>query len=162
MKRNCFDSDLYFKLSNGSFEYPDKECVVKVDVIETNYCPGSCMFLFTVYQVENDSPKVISTTLYTGYFRYEPSIFNNTILRDYMKNSEKKIDTIYFDNSTVEHATDLPTHQSIVDEICNDISKTKAHSSPHIDIYFGCYNIDKDRVWLEVAERLGTKISLSE
>lgn len=88
-----------------------------VTLIDANHCPGSVMFLFEGY---------FGTILYTGDFRYTPSMLKEPALR-----VGKQIHTLYLDNTNCNPALVLPSQQEAARQIVELIRK---HPQHHIKI----------------------------
>ncbi|KAM6217576.1 5' exonuclease Apollo-like [Rhynchocyon petersi] len=88
-----------------------------VTLINANHCPGSVMFLFEGY---------FGTILYTGDFRYTPSMLKEPALR-----LGKQIHTLYLDTTNCNPALVLPSQQEATHQIIELIRKYPEH---HIKI----------------------------
>lgn len=146
-------------------DHPDEERVVKVDVLDANHCPGACLFLFTIFQVTNLS-KPFYTTLYTGDFRYSPFLLQNSFLQPFVKPHSSRFDLIYVDNTYGNKAISFPTQDIVIHTLISTLQKywgTHLNKAPYkVCICIGCYNIGKEKVWLEVAKAFHHKVYLSE
>lgn len=152
--------------TNDASDVPDEERVVRVDVIDANHCPGACIFLFTLYRWNGFTPTLFFTTLYTGDFRYIPSLIDNTHLSKYTRNSSNKLDLIYLDNTFVEKALDLPPQDLVIHTILTVLEKywgDALRRPPYkVGVFVGSYSIGKEKVWLAIAKHFNIKVYLSE
>lgn len=85
-----------------------------VTLMDANHCPGSVMFLFEGY---------FGTILYTGDFRYTPSMLKEPALA-----VGKQIDTLYLDNTNCNPALVLPSRQEAAHQIVELIRKHPQHT----------------------------------
>ncbi|XP_057649957.1 homeodomain-interacting protein kinase 1 isoform X3 [Chionomys nivalis] len=85
-----------------------------VTLLDANHCPGSVMFLFEGY---------FGTILYTGDFRYTPSMLKEPAL-----SLGKQIDTLYLDNTNCNPALVLPTRQEATRQIVQLIRQFPQHN----------------------------------
>ncbi|CAL8277436.1 unnamed protein product [Boreogadus saida] len=119
-----------------------------VTLIDANHCPGSVMFLFQGY---------FGSILYTGDFRYAPSMLREPCLRN-----DIHIDLLYLDNTNCDPTRVLPTRQRATEKI-----KEIIRSHPDHNVVIGLYSLGKESLivslalefksWVEVsAERMET------
>ncbi|KAM5202100.1 5' exonuclease Apollo isoform 1-T1 [Hipposideros larvatus] len=87
---------------------------VTVTLMDANHCPGSVMFLFEGY---------FGTILYTGDFRYTPSMLKEPALR-----VGKQIHTLYLDNTNCNPALVLPSQEEAARQIVELIRKHPEHN----------------------------------
>lgn len=158
-------SDENFILTEDASNIPEEEQVVKVDVIDANHCPGACLFLFTIYRFTNRlSP--FFTTLYTGDFRYTPSLLENTFIQPFVSPHSKRFDLIYVDNTYGNKAITFPTQEVVIHTLLSTLQKYWGRlltTTPFkACICIGCYNIGKEKVWLEVAKAFHYKVYITE
>ncbi|XP_061487946.1 5' exonuclease Apollo isoform X2 [Rhineura floridana] len=113
-----------------------------VTLIDANHCPGSVMFLFEGY---------FGAILYTGDFRYTPSMQQETAL----KNS-KLINSLYLDNTNCHPKIIIPSRQNATEQIKEVI---KAH--PHHLVKIGTYSLGKESLLVELAQEFHTWIVVS-
>lgn len=113
-----------------------------VTLIDANHCPGSVMFLFEGY---------FGTILYTGDFRYIPSMLKEPALR-----VGKQIHTLYLDNTNCNPALILPSQKEATQQIVELIRKHPQH-----DVKIGLYNVGKESLLEKLALELQTWVVLS-
>ncbi|KAM4700447.1 5' exonuclease Apollo isoform 2-T2 [Discoglossus pictus] len=113
-----------------------------VTLIDANHCPGSVMFLFEGY---------FGTILYTGDFRYSPSMLSNPPL-----SNKKTIDVLYLDNTNCNPEHKLPSRQEATRQIKEIIDKHNDY-----DIVIGLYSIGKEELLVELAKTYQTWIVVS-
>uniref|UniRef100_A0A8C2VAJ4 Metallo-beta-lactamase domain-containing protein n=1 Tax=Chinchilla lanigera TaxID=34839 RepID=A0A8C2VAJ4_CHILA len=85
-----------------------------VTLIDANHCPGSVMFLFEGY---------FGTILYTGDFRYTPSMLKEPALA-----LGKQIHTLYLDNTNCNPALVLPSRREAAHQIIQLIRRHPQHN----------------------------------
>lgn len=93
-----------------------------VTLIDANHCPGSVMFLFEGY---------FGSILYTGDFRYIPSMLREPCLR-----TNTTIDVLYLDNTNCDPNRDLPSRQRATQQI-----KEIIRSHPNHNVVIGLYSL---------------------
>ncbi|XP_006213775.1 5' exonuclease Apollo isoform X1 [Vicugna pacos] len=113
-----------------------------VTLIDANHCPGSVMFLFEGY---------FGTILYTGDFRYTPSMLKEPALRQ-----GKQIHTLYLDNTNCNPALVLPSQQEATRQIIELIRKYPLHN-----IKIGLYSLGKESLLEQLALEFRTWVVLS-
>ncbi|XP_004463022.1 5' exonuclease Apollo [Dasypus novemcinctus] len=113
-----------------------------VTLIDANHCPGSVMFLFEGY---------FGTILYTGDFRYTPSMLQAPALQ-----LGKQIHTLYLDNTNCNPALVLPTQQEAARQIVDLIRKHPQHN-----IKIGLYKLGKESLLEQLALEFRTWVVLS-
>ncbi|XP_053447240.1 5' exonuclease Apollo isoform X1 [Nycticebus coucang] len=113
-----------------------------VTLIDANHCPGSVMFLFEGY---------FGTILYTGDFRYTPSMLNEPALM-----LGKQIDTLYLDNTNCNPDVVLPSRQEAAHQIVQLIQKHPQHN-----IKIGLYSLGKESLLEQLALEFQTWVVLS-
>ncbi|KAM5256158.1 5' exonuclease Apollo [Ctenodactylus gundi] len=113
-----------------------------VTLIDANHCPGSVMFLFEGY---------FGTILYTGDFRYTPSMLKEPALT-----LGKQIHTLYLDNTNCNPALVLPSRQEAAQQIIQLIRK-----HPHHNIKIGLYSLGKESLLEQLALEFQTWVVLS-
>ncbi|MBN3323083.1 DCR1B exonuclease, partial [Atractosteus spatula] len=112
-----------------------------VTVIDANHCPGSVMFLFEGY---------FGTILYTGDFRYTPSMLREPCLGSY-----KKIDVLYLDNTNCDPSRTLPSRQQATQQI-----KEIIRQHPQHNIVIGLYELGKETLLVELAMEFKTWVEV--
>ncbi|XP_066559762.1 5' exonuclease Apollo isoform X1 [Amia ocellicauda] len=113
-----------------------------VTLIDANHCPGSVMFLFEGY---------FGTILYTGDFRYMPSILREPCLGNY-----KRIDVLYLDDTNCDPSRTLPSRQQATQQIKEIIRKHPLHN-----IIIGLYELGKETLLVELAMEFKTWVEVS-
>ncbi|XP_007462539.1 PREDICTED: 5' exonuclease Apollo [Lipotes vexillifer] len=113
-----------------------------VTLIDANHCPGSVMFLFEGY---------FGTILYTGDFRYTPSMLKEPALR-----LGKQIHTLYLDNTNCNPALVLPSQEEAARQIVELIRKHPQHN-----IKIGLYSLGKESLLEQLALEFQTWVVLS-
>lgn len=113
-----------------------------VTLMDANHCPGSVMFLFEGY---------FGTILYTGDFRYTPSMLKEPALR-----GGKQIHTLYLDNTNCNPALVLPSQEEAARQIVELIRKHPEHN-----VKIGLYSLGKESLLEHLALELRTWVVLS-
>ncbi|XP_037540131.1 5' exonuclease Apollo [Nematolebias whitei] len=113
-----------------------------VTLIDANHCPGAVMFLFEGY---------FGSILYTGDFRYSPSMLREPCFR-----TNTTIDVLYLDNTNCDPNRTLPSRQQATQQI-----KEIIRSHPNHDIVIGVYALGKENLILELALEFKTWVEVS-
>lgn len=113
-----------------------------VTLIDANHCPGAVMFLFEGY---------FGSILYTGDFRYTPSMLREPCLR-----TNTTIDVLYLDNTNCDPNRTLPSRQRATQQI-----KEIIRSHPSHNVVIGLYALGKETLLLELAMEFKTWIEVS-
>ncbi|XP_063111789.1 5' exonuclease Apollo isoform X2 [Cavia porcellus] len=113
-----------------------------VTLMDANHCPGSVMFLFEGY---------FGTILYTGDFRYTPSMLKYPALA-----LGKQIHTLYLDNTNCNPALVLPSRQEAAHQIIQLIRRHPQHN-----IKIGLYSLGKESLLEQLALEFQTWVVLS-
>ncbi|MXQ79563.1 hypothetical protein E5288_WYG006870 [Bos mutus] len=113
-----------------------------VTLLDANHCPGSVMFLFEGY---------FGTILYTGDFRYTPSMLKEPALRP-----GKQIHTLYLDNTNCNPDLVLPSQEEAARQIVELIRKHPQHN-----IKIGLYSLGKESLLERLALEFQTWVVLS-
>ncbi|XP_045672783.1 5' exonuclease Apollo isoform X1 [Phyllostomus hastatus] len=113
-----------------------------VTLMDANHCPGSVMFLFEGY---------FGTILYTGDFRYTPSMLKEPAL-----SVGKQIHTLYLDNTNCNPELALPSQQEATRQIVELIRKHPQHN-----VKIGLYNLGKESLLEHLALEFQTWVVLS-
>ncbi|XP_037629369.1 5' exonuclease Apollo [Sebastes umbrosus] len=113
-----------------------------VTLIDANHCPGSVMFLFEGY---------FGSILYTGDFRYTPSMLREPCLR-----TNTTIDVLYLDNTNCDPNRTLPSRQQATQQIKEIIRR-----HPNHNVVIGLYTLGKESLLLELAMEFKTWIEVS-
>ena len=170
--------------------------IAVIDVIEANHCPGACLFLFSLYRwMRNDCEsqhrhekelllslstsygQLFFTTLYTGDFRYIPSLIDNTVLAKYMNKHSQSISTkkssplinhIYVDNTYCKGKYNFPSQEIVINTVISVLRQyfsVPLRSPPeerNILVLFSSYTIGKEKVWLAVSRAFGLSVYVDE
>ncbi|KAL6119747.1 dclre1b [Pungitius sinensis] len=113
-----------------------------VTLIEANHCPGAVMFLFEGY---------FGSILYTGDFRYTPSMLREPCLR-----ANTTIDVLYLDNTNCDPNRPLPSRQRATQQI-----KEIVRRYPNHNVVIGLYTLGKESLLLELAKEFKSWIEVS-
>lgn len=112
-----------------------------VTLIDANHCPGSVMFLFEGY---------FGNILYTGDFRYTPSMLKEPVL------TGKKIDILYLDNTNCDPALVLPSQEEAAHQIVELIRRHPQHT-----VKIGLYSLGKEVLLQRLALEFQTWVVLT-
>ncbi|XP_019341497.1 DNA cross-link repair 1A protein isoform X3 [Alligator mississippiensis] len=127
----------------------DKECMVngiKVVLLDANHCPGATMILFCL-----PNGTVI---LHTGDFRADPS------MERYLPLAGRKVHTLYLDTTYCSPEYTFPSQQEVIQFAVNTAFETVT-LNPRTLVVCGSYSIGKEKIFLAIAEVLGSKASMS-
>ncbi|XP_029995614.1 5' exonuclease Apollo [Sphaeramia orbicularis] len=113
-----------------------------VTLIDSNHCPGSVMFLFEGY---------FGSILYTGDFRYSPSMLCEPCLR-----TNTTIDVLYLDNTNCDPNRTLPSRQRATQQI-----KEIIRSHPNHIVVIGLYALGKESLLVDLAMEFKTWIEVT-
>ncbi|KAF4072300.1 hypothetical protein AMELA_G00261490 [Ameiurus melas] len=112
-----------------------------VTLIDANHCPGAVMFFFEGY---------FGTILYTGDFRYTPSMLREPCLRN-----NTTIDVLYLDNTNCDPTRLIPTRQRACQQI-----KEIIRDHPNYTVVIGMYALGKESLLVELAREFKTWVEV--
>ncbi|CAL9702940.1 unnamed protein product [Knipowitschia caucasica] len=113
-----------------------------VTLIDANHCPGSVMFLFEGY---------FGSILYTGDFRYTPSMLREPGLR-----TNTTIDVLYLDNTNCDPNRTLPSRKTATQQI-----KEIIRNHPDHNVIIGLYALGKECLLVELALEFRSWVEVS-
>ncbi|TSW62364.1 5' exonuclease Apollo [Bagarius yarrelli] len=112
-----------------------------VTLIDANHCPGAVMFFFEGY---------FGTILYTGDFRYTPSMLREPCLRN-----NTTIDVLYLDNTNCDPTRSIPTRQRACQQI-----KEIIRGHPNYTVVIGLYDLGKESLLVQLALEFKTWVEV--
>lgn len=112
-----------------------------VNLIDANHCPGAVMFLFQGY---------FGTRLYTGDFRYTPSMLRVPCLQNHIN-----IDVLYLDNTNCDPTRALPSRQQATQQI-----KQIIRDHPGYAVVIGLYSLGKESLLVDLAMEFKTWVEV--
>ncbi|KAF7695340.1 5' exonuclease Apollo [Silurus meridionalis] len=112
-----------------------------VTLIDANHCPGAVMFFFEGY---------FGTILYTGDFRYTPSMLREPCLRN-----NTTIDVLYLDNTNCDPTRSIPTRQRACQQI-----KEIIRGHPNYTVVIGMYDLGKESLLVQLALEFKTWVEV--
>ncbi|XP_077577318.1 5' exonuclease Apollo [Stigmatopora nigra] len=113
-----------------------------VTLFDANHCPGAVMFLFQGY---------FGTILYTGDFRYSPSLLHELCLA-----TKANIDVLYLDNTNCDPNRSIPPREDATKQI-----KDIIHEHPDHNVVLGLYSLGKESLLVQLAMDFQTWIEVS-
>uniref|UniRef100_A0A0F7ZAL2 DNA cross-link repair 1A protein n=1 Tax=Crotalus adamanteus TaxID=8729 RepID=A0A0F7ZAL2_CROAD len=128
----------------------DRECIVdgiKVVLVDANHCPGAAMILFCL-----PNGTVI---LHTGDFRADPSMERCPFLNGW------RVHTVYLDTTYCSPEYTFPSQQEVIQFAVNTAFE-RVTLNPRTLVVCGTYSVGKEKVFLAIAEVLGSKVSMSQ
>ncbi|XP_019902483.2 DNA cross-link repair 1A protein isoform X1 [Esox lucius] len=120
---------------------------VKVTLLDANHCPGAAMLLFFLPDGQ--------TVLHTGDFRADPS------MEDYYELMNCRVQTLYLDTTYCSPEYTFPTQQEVINFATNTAFECVTQH-PRTLVVCGSYSVGKEKVFLALAEVLGTKVCMSK
>ncbi|MCI4380838.1 hypothetical protein PGIGA_G00244610 [Pangasianodon gigas] len=112
-----------------------------VTLIDANHCPGAVMFFFEGY---------FGTILYTGDFRYTPSMLREPCLRN-----NTTIDVLYLDNTNCDPTRSIPTRQRACQQM-----KEIIRGHPNYTVVIGMYALGKESLLVQLALEFKTWVEV--
>uniref|UniRef100_A0A3Q3KQK8 DNA cross-link repair 1A protein n=2 Tax=Monopterus albus TaxID=43700 RepID=A0A3Q3KQK8_MONAL len=119
---------------------------VGVILLDANHCPGAAMLLFFLPNGE--------TVLHTGDFRADPS------MEDYPELLGCRVQTLYLDTTYCSPKYTFPRQQEVINFAASTAFELVT-LNPHTLVVCGSYSVGKEKVFLTVADILGSKVCLS-
>ncbi|KAG7507440.1 DNA cross-link repair 1A [Solea senegalensis] len=119
---------------------------VRVILLDANHCPGAAMLLFFLPDGQ--------TVLHTGDFRADPS------METYPELLSCRVQTLYLDTTYCSPEYTFPRQQEVVNFAANTAFELVT-LNPRTLVVCGSYSVGKEKVFLALADILGSKVCLS-
>ncbi|XP_074519994.1 DNA cross-link repair 1A protein [Halichoeres trimaculatus] len=119
---------------------------VKVTLLDANHCPGAAMLLFVLPDGQ--------TVLHTGDFRADPS------METYSELLSCRVQTLYLDTTYCSPEYTFPRQQEVISFAASTAFELVT-LNPRTLVVCGSYSVGKEKVFLALAEVLGSKVCLS-
>ncbi|KAK5850888.1 hypothetical protein PBY51_001725 [Eleginops maclovinus] len=119
---------------------------VTVILLEANHCPGAAMLLFFLPDGQ--------TVLHTGDFRADPS------METYPELLSCRVQTLYLDTTYCSPEYTFPRQQEVINFAANTVFELVTLNRRTL-VVCGSYSVGKEKVFLALAEVLGSKVCLS-
>ncbi|KAG7227922.1 hypothetical protein INR49_013716 [Caranx melampygus] len=119
---------------------------VKVILLDANHCPGAAMLLFFLPDGQ--------TVLHTGDFRADPS------MESYPELLSCRVQTLYLDTTYCSPEYTFPRQQEVINFAASTAFELVT-LNPRTLVVCGSYSVGKEKVFLALAEVLGSKVCLS-
>ncbi|XP_071318415.1 DNA cross-link repair 1A protein [Trachinotus anak] len=119
---------------------------IKVILLDANHCPGAAMLLFFMPDGQ--------TVLHTGDFRADPS------METYPELLSCRVQTLYLDTTYCSPQYTFPRQQEVISFAASTAFELVT-LNPRTLVVCGSYSVGKEKVFLALAEVLGSKVCLS-
>lgn len=119
---------------------------VKVILLDANHCPGAAMLLLLLPDKQ--------IVLHTGDFRADPS------METYPELSSCRVQTLYLDTTYCSPEYTFPKQQEVINYAANTAFELVT-LNPRTLVVCGSYSVGKEKVFLALADVLGSKVCLS-
>uniref|UniRef100_A0A4W6C529 DNA cross-link repair 1A protein n=1 Tax=Lates calcarifer TaxID=8187 RepID=A0A4W6C529_LATCA len=119
---------------------------VRVILLDANHCPGAAMLLFFLPDGQ--------TVLHTGDFRADPS------METYPELLSCRVQTLYLDTTYCSPQYTFPRQQEVINFAASTAFELVT-LNPRTLVVCGSYSVGKEKVFLALAEVLGSKVCLS-
>ncbi|XP_056222451.1 DNA cross-link repair 1A protein [Seriola aureovittata] len=119
---------------------------IKVILVDANHCPGAAMLLFSLPDGQ--------TVLHTGDFRADPS------METYPELLSCRVQTLYLDTTYCSPQYTFPRQQEVINFAASTAFELVT-LNPRTLVVCGSYSVGKEKVFLALAEVLGSKVCLS-
>lgn len=119
---------------------------VRVILLEANHCPGAAMLLLFLPDGQ--------VVLHVGDFRADPS------MEHYPQLQSCRVQTLYLDTTYCSPDYTFPTQQEVI-SFAASTAFERVTLNPRTLIVCGSYSVGKEKVFLALAEVLGSKVCMS-
>ena len=114
---------------------------VRVNLIDANHVPGAVMFIFNGF---------FGNVVYTGDFRYTPSMCENQALKKLIKWED--VDEVFLDNTYFFSKCTFGSRIEVIDKVISFIKQHDSH------IYIGANRLGKEQAFVKIAVALNERI----